>query len=177
MGGNSVTGAVRVAGLIAIAGLLASGCTSHSSNHNTTTSPTYAQPFDVCSLPENVLRQAGLDPATKHPESPANHSIACQWHSDDVGVVINANTSLTVQDLRNEPGNTDFSDVTIAGRSGQQFNDTPDPITKTCSLAFPISSGGVVVFLGDKPSLTHSSRPACELVQSVAAVVLPALPA
>lgn len=175
MGGNGVTGVVRVAGVIAIAGLIVSGCTSHSSNQGTTTSQTYAQPFDVCSLPDSVLRQAGLDPATKNAASPANHSIACQWHNSDVHVLINANTSLTLQDLRAEPGNTSFSDITVAGRQGQQFNGTPDPITKTCSLAFPVSNAGVVVFLAEKSPITDSPRTACELVQGVAAVLLPAL--
>lgn len=162
---------------ISIAALSAAGCSSQTTGSPTTPTTTAAPPlWDACSLPDNLLNAAGLSPASKDQNAhPYSGETSCDWSGTAYGVTVIADNTMTLQYIRTKYGNRDFTDVTVAGRPGLQYHDNSDTV-HSCDLALPVKTGGVVAFLIQNNAPDVPGEP-CAQVRSVAAALMPALPA
>lgn len=170
-------GAAGAAAVLALVGMTAAGCGS-SEDSDTPSTPEVAQPWDPCTLSDEALRNAGLDRATEGPglsaDPPGNKS--CGWKAEDFSVIMTSSTTLKVSDIRNGPGNTDFQDITVAGRSAFTYRDdgyTPDTF---CWLAVPFQDEGLVLTQVARSALTKDTTPMCDLAVRVGNALVAEIP-
>lgn len=149
--------------LCAVAFLGVAGCGDSESAESPTTSAA-AQPWDPCSLSDEALQRASLDPATEGPGLTADPPgwKTCGWKTtDQIGVMMSASATATVEQFRNDPRNFQFHDVTVAGReaftylsdvSGDDF----------CFLVVPFQSGGMLNMQVSRSVFTKDPASMCE---------------
>ncbi|WP_406273666.1 DUF3558 domain-containing protein [Nocardia sp. NBC_00881] len=130
--------------------------------------------FDPCTgIPDDALSAAGLDPATKQVgvggvKQPGWE--ICGWRGADYTLGV-FSTGGTVAEFERRPGNVDFQDVTIAGRSGRQFRVDGAAKDQMCDVLFPAGQGLLQLTLVNK-----TSGDPCDRLQSVGEAIVPALP-
>lgn len=170
---------MRWVGALTAAGLALTGC---GTDDKTTTAPTTAQaaaPWDACSIPDTLIRQAGLDPATKN-TSPTGAQWQgakdCGWQGKEAGVTVVSNNTGSLEQVRNKYGNRDFVTVSVDGRTGMQYHDGSDT-DDSCVLVFAVRTGGLVGFLILRNPLSKDRTPACEQLRPIASMLVPAFPA
>ncbi|MGO4614696.1 DUF3558 domain-containing protein [Nocardia sp. 2YAB30] len=138
------------------------------------TSGAAAQLFDPCTgIPDTALTTAGLDPATKQVgvggvKQPGWE--ICGWKGADYTLGV-FSTSGTVAEFERRPGNVDFQDVTIAGRTGRQFRVDGAAKDQMCDVLFPAAQGLLQLTLVNK-----TSADPCARLQSAGEAIVPALP-
>lgn len=156
-------GAAGTAAVLAMVGIAATGCSSGESS-DTPETPAVAQPWDPCTLSDEALRNATLDPATEGPGLSADPRgrKSCGWEGKDFDVIMSASTTLPVDDIRNGPGNIDFQDVTVAGRSAFTFREERDEPGTFCWLVVPFESEGLVLTQVARSVFTKDTTPMCE---------------
>jgi hypothetical protein len=179
---GSETGSVpavktRSAGVIVIVagGLLAVGCSSGGSSQ-TASSTTPAPAFDVCSISPDILRRVGQDPTTRDVAPPSAHGSDCGWQGTQFDLGLVDDSTMTMDDVRTHPGNHNFTQITVDGRTGLLYNDGDDNAKdndESCVATFPLSAGGAVGITTQKVS---SPQPACQWLQTVLPVLLSAVP-
>lgn len=151
------------AGAAAVLAIGATGC-GGGEDSNTPTTPAVAQPWDPCTLSDEALRRAGLDPVTEGPgpvEAPGEEN--CGWKTTgDNSVIMTASSTLTVDDIRNGPGNADFQNVTVAGRSAFTYRDDGYKPGTVCWLVVPFQSEGLVLMQVARSVFTKVTTPMCE---------------
>ncbi|MFD4366182.1 DUF3558 family protein [Rhodococcus sp. NPDC058521] len=156
--GTAIAGA-----MLAMVGMAATGC-SGGEDSDTPETRAVAQPWDPCTLSDGALRNATIDPATEGPgpvEAPGEEN--CGWKTtDDISVIMTASTILPVDDIRNGPGNTDFQDVTVAGRSAFTFRDDGYAPDSVCWLVVPFQNEGLVLTQVARSVFTKDTTPMCE---------------
>lgn len=138
---------------------------------------TKEQLFDPCAVPDDVLRAAGADPASKD-DNPFSVERAewkgCSWRSD--GYYLNfTSTSNTIEDFRANDYLHDFRDVTVGDRPALQFLLGSRTPADQCEIAFATSRGTVTVnaalFVDDK-----SGTDPCPLANAAATKLLSVIP-
>jgi hypothetical protein len=156
---------------------LTSGCHSNGSGQAASTSAaattTKAPLWDACSVPDSLIKAAGLRPETKEPDNGFSNSTACGWIANGFGLSIVSDNTMTLDNVRNKYGNHDFVDVTVAGRPALQYSD--DPGNTDCDLAFTVRTGGLVAILFGKDDPTIPGTP-CSLATNAATALMSALP-
>jgi hypothetical protein len=168
--------AACLVGAACVVALAATGCSSSTTTSTPATTTTVAVPlWDACSLPDNLIGAAGLTPATKRNMDPYSGETSCDWTGPAYGVTVIADNTMTLQQIHTKYGNNGFVDVTVAGRPGLQYYDNYDR-RNSCSLAFPVKTGGVVALLLLNVTAETPGEP-CAQVRGVAAALMPALPA
>ena len=152
--------------VLAIAGLVAAGCSTAETTGEPTTAAPPPNPFNVCEdLPDTALQTAGLDPATKdvvtNAPSGATSWIVCAWDPADQARATYRvelySTTHTMEETRGNTDLTDFADITIGGRQGVTFREKATTDTR-CRAAFPAEQGSFVLSTawfktGEKPDL------------------------
>ncbi|NLU85186.1 DUF3558 family protein, partial [Rhodococcus sp. HNM0569] len=132
-----------------------------------------------CTISDEALVQAGLDPATEGPGSMAGGLPgwnSCAWDSEDVGVIMGASTTTGPDHFRSFPGNIDFQDVTVAGREGFTYRKEHDETGTFCSLVVPVESGGVIDMQVDRSPFTKDTTSMCEWVVRIGNVLVAEAP-
>lgn len=103
--------------------------------------------FNPCTgIPDDVLRSAGVDPATEESGIAGVHQHGweiCSWNAKKYSITVYS-TWRTVAEFEKKPGNVDFQDVTVAGRQGRQFRVAGASKHLDCDVVFPTSQGGVL---------------------------------
>ncbi|QNG19313.1 DUF3558 domain-containing protein [Rhodococcus triatomae] len=103
--------------------------------------------FDPCSIPDDALAAAGLDPAT---EDAGFFGVqrtgweVCGWTGSWFFIDV-LSTSHTFDDVKNNPANTDLAPVDLPGREAVSFRHVSDDDAEVCDVAFPSSSGTITV--------------------------------
>ncbi|MBF6468898.1 DUF3558 domain-containing protein [Nocardia beijingensis] len=183
MGRRTTATVAALAGVV----LVSSGCESGTNGTATPstvtdTSAATAALWDPCTqVTDQILRQVGVDPATKKSgvvgiEEPGFK--VCGWNDPahpwnySLGVW---STIHTVETFRNKTDNVDFTAVTINGRSGFTFRDQRYDLDEACDLIFPTSFGAVEVTIFNV-SAKGRQVPPCERASTAAKVLLPVLP-
>lgn len=141
--------------------------------------------FNVCSqLSDEVLRGAGLDPATKNvvtdpPSGPSTWRV-CNWKPLDdrfgsgsrrVGVF---STSHTLAETRVKDSVSDVRPTTVGGREGITFKESADP--DSCYVAFEAGQGMFEVHAGWLSSTGTRTGDLCDMAVGYAANLEPHLP-
>lgn len=169
--------AVGAAALLAMVGIAATGCGGDKSADMPTTAAV-AQPWDPCTLSDEALRRAGLDPATEGPGLSADPpgSKSCGWEAEDFDVIMTASTTLPVEDIRNGIGNIDFQDVEVPDRSAFTYREESDEPGTFCWLVVPFQDGGLVVTQVARSPLTKDTTPMCEWAVRVGEALVAEIP-
>ncbi|MGQ4600837.1 DUF3558 family protein [Nocardia sp. R6R-6] len=161
---------------------LATGCGSGVDGTATTSSKAAEDIpiFNPCTqLSDDVLRAAGLDPATKRvitdpPEGPSSWRV-CGWypsaHQYRVDVM---STSHTIDEARTNGKVTILREVTIGPRNGVITQDKSDKQGDSCYASFPARQGMFEVAVGWE---SRTQKPdICELAVKHAQELEPGLP-
>ncbi|GAA5049608.1 hypothetical protein GCM10023318_18690 [Nocardia callitridis] len=169
--------AIRLAAAaLAVAAL--AGCSESTRD----TAPAVAQPpapsWDPCvGIPDDLVRTAGLDPATKRKDiaaAPEPGWASCGWSNKDAALRVYFSESATAQQIREAQANHDFADVTLGDRTALQYRQDTGA---DCTLAFDTADGGQVRLRVDsRPLPADSPRSACELLRDTATPLVPVLP-
>ncbi|WP_281874362.1 DUF3558 domain-containing protein [Nocardia sputorum] len=136
---------------------------------------TATQLFDPCTgIPDSALTSAGLDPASKQVgvggvEQPGWE--ICGWKGADFTLGVFSN-GMSVAEFERKPGNVDFQDVTIGGRTGRQFRVDDAAKDQMCDVLFPARQGLLQLTLVNK---TAEQNP-CERLATVGEAIVPTLP-
>ncbi|NLU84989.1 DUF3558 domain-containing protein [Rhodococcus sp. HNM0569] len=163
--------------LVAIA-LGATGCSGDDPSDETTTSAA-AEPWDPCTISDEALVQAGLDPASEGPglsaEAPGWKT--CRWESNDISVILGASTTTGVDQFRDNPENIDFQDVTVAGRQGFTYRDAQDDAGEFCWLTAPSQGVGILnMQVTRSPFTKDDTTPMCEWAVKVGGALIAGSP-
>ncbi|MEU7767872.1 DUF3558 domain-containing protein [Nocardia sp. NPDC049190] len=131
--------------------------------------------FDPCTgIPDDALTAAGLVPATEQTgvggvKQPGWEM--CGWKGADYTLGV-FSTAISVAEFERKPGNVDFSDVTVAGRTGRQFRVEGAGKDQMCDMVFPARQGLLQLTLVNKST---DANP-CDRLQSVGEAIVPGLP-
>ncbi|MFG3619642.1 DUF3558 domain-containing protein [Nocardia sp. NPDC047654] len=156
----------------------AAACGDESGGAPATTTPaasTVTTLFDPCTgIPDTALTSAGLDPASKQVgvggvKQPGWE--ICGWKGADFTLGVFSN-GMSVAEFERKPGNVDFQDVTIGGRSGRQFRVDDAAKDQMCDVLFPARQGLLQLTLVNK---TADQNP-CDRLATVGEAIVPALP-
>ncbi|WP_327114823.1 DUF3558 domain-containing protein [Nocardia sp. NBC_01730] len=162
-----------------VLGLAACGESTEATPATTTTqaagtSDVPTQLFDPCTgIPDDALTAAGLDPATKQVGVGGVRQPGweiCGWKGADYTLGV-FSTGGTLAEFERRPGNVDFQDVTIAGRTGRQFRVDGAVRDQMCDVLFPAGQGLLQLTLVNK-----TTADPCDRLRSVGEAVVPALP-
>ncbi|MFC4124104.1 DUF3558 domain-containing protein [Nocardia rhizosphaerae] len=141
--------------------------------------------FNVCSeLSDEVLREVGLDPATKRvvtdpPTGPSTWRV-CNWKPLDdrygsgnrrVGVF---STSHTLAETRAKEGLRNVRSTKVADREGLVFSESSDP--DSCYVAFEAEQGMFEVHVGWLSSSGARAGELCDMAARYASELEPHLP-
>lgn len=141
--------------------------------------------FNVCSqLSDEVLRGAGLDPATKDvvtdpPTGPSTWRV-CNWKplddrygrgSRNIGVF---STSHTLAEARTKPSVVDLKETTVGSRPGLTFREKND--SDGCMVAFEADQGMFEVRVSWLSNEGPRVGDVCEMAAKYAANLEPQLP-
>ncbi|WP_246010832.1 DUF3558 domain-containing protein [Nocardia mexicana] len=145
----------------------------------TTTSAPAPALFNPCtSIPDDALRAAGVDPATKDSGIAGVHQSGfeiCGWRGQQYSITVYS-SARTVADYESRSDYGDFRDVTIAGRAGRQFRDKSGGASHlACDVVFPAAQGSIQIELLNKASADNPPEPCAALNQAAGALV-PHLP-
>ncbi|WP_281919084.1 DUF3558 domain-containing protein [Nocardia sputorum] len=160
-----------------VLGAAACGDESGGAPATTTTqaASTATQLFDPCTgIPDSALTSAGLDPASEQVgvggvEQPGWE--ICGWKGADFTLGVFSN-GMSVAEFERKPGNVDFQDVTIGGRTGRQFRVDDAAKDQMCDVLFPARQGLLQLTLVNK---TAEQNP-CERLATVGEAIVPTLP-
>ncbi|MBF6173634.1 DUF3558 domain-containing protein [Nocardia blacklockiae] len=168
--------AVATAGAALVA---AGGCMDSQSADKTPTSAAAPALFNPCtSIPDDALRTAGVDPATRDSGIagvPQSGFEICGWRGQQYSITVYS-SARTVADYESRSDYGDFRDVTIAGRSGRQFRDQSGGAGHlACDVIFAAAQGSVQIELLNKASADNPPEP-CSALQQAATALVPHLP-
>ncbi|MEV6280096.1 DUF3558 domain-containing protein [Nocardia sp. NPDC051832] len=162
--------------------LLASGCNSKTDGKpeptTTDTSAATTVLWDPCTqISDQVLRQVGVDPATKTSGAAGVEEPGwkiCTWNNDDFNLVV-FSTFRTVDEFKKKSENVDFVDTTVGGRSGMRYRQVDDKDDRICDLIFPAKQGSFDVMVSNRISSKNKVAP-CLRASTAAEALVPLLP-
>ncbi|WP_227996257.1 DUF3558 domain-containing protein [Nocardia australiensis] len=153
------------------------GCGT-TTNGSPSASSTTAAPalFDPCTeVPDDALRAAGVDPATKEAGIAGVHQVGlevCKWRGPAYAISLYS-TGKPVSEFETKPGNIGFQDVTIAGRQGREFR--AEGWETQCNAVFPAAQGALQVQILGRMSVDNPEDP-CSVLARVGEKIVPILP-
>ncbi|MGV9821443.1 DUF3558 domain-containing protein [Nocardia xishanensis] len=174
---RGIVGGVLAAAVVAV--VAACGGTTEGSP-STSSSAAEAPLFNPCTgIPDDVLRSAGVDPATEESGIAGVHQHGweiCGWSGKKYAITVYS-TWRTVAEFEKKPGNIDFRNVTVAGREGRQFKVEGASKDLHCDVLFPASQGGVLqLSISNRASIDDPEDP-CTVLYRVGESIVPVLPA
>ncbi|MFE9327037.1 DUF3558 domain-containing protein [Nocardia sp. NPDC052278] len=156
-------------------------CGSSKSGDATPSSGTSAAPvklFDPCTqIPDDVLTAAGVKPSTKESGIAGVHQSGweiCGWKAPKYSITV-FSTARPVSDFEQKPGNVDFHDTTVGGRSGRQFRVEGGSKDLRCDVVLPAAQGVLQLMLVNNAALDNPEDP-CVLLNRVGSSIVQVLP-
>ncbi|CAM2777978.1 DUF3558 family protein [Skermania piniformis] len=137
-----------------------------------------AAPWDPCSLSDDVIRRAGLDPATRDSASLVNGAgeLSCEWHNDDLFMTLTAIAGATIEQVHSGQGNHDFHDAIVGNRTVTTYRDEGDRTGSFCFLVVPLEPAGIALMQVSRTAFTEDTTPMCVWAYRVGDVVVAAMP-
>ncbi|WP_084501805.1 DUF3558 domain-containing protein [Nocardia xishanensis] len=171
-----IVGSVLAAVVVAV--VAACGGTTEGSP-STSSSAAEAPLFNPCTgIPDDVLRSAGVDPATEESGIAGVHQHGweiCSWTGKKYAITVYS-TWRTVAEFEKKSGNVDFRDVTVAGRKGRQFKVEGFSKDLDCSVLFPSSRGGVLQLQIQGRISDDDREDPCTVLYRVGESIVPVFP-
>ncbi|MBU4617192.1 hypothetical protein A6I87_13225 [Prescottella equi] len=163
-----------VAGVVGLAGC---GSTSVEGQAETTKPEAGEPTFDPCSIPEDVLRGLGMDPASEERDiggvKQPGFSL-CTWSGSNKLITVFA-TGRTLDEVRANERFTDFTPVDLDGRSGFTFREVSDTMNQYCDVVFSSGQDTVMIKSGYYTNQTPAEGP-CPLAIRNAQMLAPSIP-
>ncbi|WP_176444177.1 DUF3558 domain-containing protein [Rhodococcoides kyotonense] len=133
---------------------------------------TAAKQFDPCSIPDDAIAAAGLDPATR--SAGAGNGLTtpgwqiCSWDgpSGDAWYYYSISFSMNhdLEEIRLQPGNVDHSEIEFAGRVGLQYRMDLRERLSVCNIAFD-TQAGVAAVMASSFRASQTKGDLCEIVR------------
>lgn len=168
------------AAICAVAGILAlTGCgmTTVEGQAETTKAQAGEPTFDPCSIPEDALRAAGVDPATQSRDivgvKQPGWSL-CRWRGPDYFVTIFA-AGRPLDDILANPRFHDVTPVDVDGREAFTVRESNDTRNEYCDVAFPSGPDAIMIKSTYFKGLPASDSP-CPLAVRNAEALAPSIP-
>ncbi|WP_430331839.1 DUF3558 domain-containing protein [Rhodococcus sp. ACT016] len=173
---------MRVAAVVGFigAGLLLAGCGSGDvSGEAAPEGSTAGEPvFSPCDdIPDEALRSAGVDPATASRDIMGVEQPGwkiCKWRGNGPFLTVFA-TTYTLDDVRANQKNTEFTPVDLGGRDAFQYREVTDRERKSCDVAVASGQGAVLVSISDLGGGPRVEDP-CALAAQTTRVLAPYIP-
>ncbi|MEV6323103.1 DUF3558 domain-containing protein [Nocardia sp. NPDC051787] len=146
-------------------------------NKTTAASPARAALYNPCTIPDDAIRAAGVDPASQESGIggvPQSGWEICAWKGDQYAITVYS-SARSIDDYRGKPGNVEFQNVTIARRAGEQFRVAGGSKDLKCDVVFTTAQGSVQIALVNLPGVDGLPDP-CKSLPAVAAQLIPHLP-
>ncbi|MGW4742422.1 DUF3558 domain-containing protein [Nocardia xishanensis] len=144
----------------------------------TSTSAAQVALWNPCTeVPDGLLRQIGVDPATEESGVGGVHQSGweiCGWKGARFYLTV-FSTKRTVQEVRDKPGNVEFQDVDVAGRRGVQYRVEGASKKLTCDVVFEAQQGALSVLISNNPVDDRPEDP-CAVAKRAAAALTPIFP-
>ncbi|HEY5857464.1 MAG TPA: DUF3558 domain-containing protein [Aldersonia sp.] len=154
------------------------GCGSQTVEGNPTAATQSGQPsFDPCTLPDQALVAAGVDPATQDAGVfgvQMQGWEVCGWTGDWFFLDV-FSTTRGIEDVRGNPRNTDFAPVAVGSRDAFTYREVTDEERGTCDVAFGTENQSILVRVATKGSRETLEDPCIVAVRS-ANILDPNLP-
>lgn len=164
-------------GAVVAPGLVACGGTTDG-NPTASGTPEPVRLFDPCTeISDDSLRAVGVDPTTEESGVAGIHQSGweiCSWDGKTYSLTVYS-TGRKVTEFESKPGNVDFHDVTIAGRTGRQFRVRGASYDLNCDMIFPAEQGVIQIAVMSNPILKNPPPPCAELLEA-GEVLVPTLP-
>lgn len=168
----------RIVGMVlmAVAASVATACGGTTDGTPTTATP--AALWNPCTqIPDQVLRDAGVDPATEESGIGGVHQSGweiCSWNAPEFSLAV-FSTGRVVAEFEQKSGNVEFRDITISGRQGRQFKVEGASKHLMCDAVFPAAQGVVQLNILNHPALDDLEDP-CAVLSRVGETVVPLFP-
>ncbi len=161
--------------------LIASGvvaCGDATSGSPTTSTTAAKALFDPCTgIPDDALRAAGVDPATKKSGIAGVDQSGweiCGWKGPKYFITVYS-AGRAVSEVESKPGNVEFKDVELAGRPGRQFRVEGAAKDLECDAVFPASQGLLQLSVSNRAGQDNLEDP-CTILHGVGESIVPVLP-
>ncbi|QKT09478.1 DUF3558 domain-containing protein [Rhodococcus sp. W8901] len=166
--------AVAAVGVLSLVGC---GSTSVEGQADPAT-PGAAEPsFDPCSIPDEALRAAGMDPTTESRDilgvKQPGWSL-CNWSGSNRLITIFA-SGRTLDEVRSNERFTDFTPVDVGGREAFTVREVSDKRNEYCDVVFTSGSDTVMIKSGYYTNQTPPEGP-CPLAIRNAGLFEPSIP-
>ncbi|MGA4786351.1 DUF3558 domain-containing protein [Nocardia sp. AB354] len=128
-------------------------------------------------IPADALRASNVDASSSESGIAGIEQIGwkiCGWRGPEYSITVYS-TARTVDQFENKPGNVDFTDVTIAGRSGRQFRLDGASKHLNCNVVFAAQQGVVQLQVLIRAALDNPPEP-CELLARIGENLVPWFP-
>ncbi|MBF6254991.1 DUF3558 domain-containing protein [Nocardia farcinica] len=128
-------------------------------------------------IPEDLLRQLDVDPATEESGIAGVEQSGweiCKWAGREYFLTVYS-TRHTVREIEQKPGNVEFAPVTVGSRTGQSYRVEGAGKTYNCDIVFSARQGAVSLRIGNRASGDNSTDP-CTTARAAADVLVPVFP-
>lgn len=104
-----------------------------------------AASWDPCEIPDSALASAGLSVATERRRTGGSGVLSCGWETPEqtIELIITQSPGLTLEDLKQGGDFTDFTPVSIGGRSALRYRAYQDTHSITCQLSTAAGNGSI----------------------------------
>ncbi|RDI16457.1 uncharacterized protein DUF3558 [Rhodococcus sp. AG1013] len=140
--------------------------------------PGAAEPaFDPCSIPDEALRAAGVDPASETRDILGVKQPGwnlCDWGGESTAVTVFI-AARTLDEVRENDRFTDFTPVDLGGRKAFTFREASDTRNEYCDVMFSSGTDTVMIKSGYFVGRTPPEGP-CPLAIRNAQVLAPTIP-
>ncbi|NKT45237.1 DUF3558 domain-containing protein [Rhodococcus hoagii] len=165
-----------VAGVVGLAGC---GSTSVEGQAETTKPEAGEPAFDPCSIPEEVLRAIGLDPASESRDIQGVKQPGwslCSWNDPDVSFFVTIfATGRPLDSILTDERFTDVTPVAINGREAFTVRETSDKRNEHCDVVLAAGPDTLMLQSDYAKGLPPSESP-CPLAVENAQLLEPAVP-
>lgn len=162
---------------LGVMGLVGCGSTSVEGQAETTAPQAGVPAFDPCSIPDEALRAAGMDPATESRDilgvKQPGWSL-CDWSGDGTAITVFA-TAQDLSEVRENDRFTDFDPVEVDGRAAFTFREVTDKRNEYCDVVLASGADTVMIKSGYFVGKTPAEGP-CPLAIRNAQVLAPSIP-
>lgn len=143
----------------------------------------HAEAFDPCTIPDDAIAAAGLDPATKSNITDDGYITPgwdiCSWEasSTEDWYYLSASFSrnFNMDDVRNNPHNSNFAPASIVGREAVYYHNSVVAETDICDIAFQTKQG-LATFSATSKERGGAQEDLCNIVRKHADELSVALP-
>jgi len=134
--------------------------------------------FDPCKdIPDSVLEEVGLDPATEEVDIEGVEQPGwkiCSWTEPWYYLIVYSNR-FTVDDARKNSDYTGFEEISLNERRGVQYHRASDVEIDKCYIALEAKQGSVWIVV-DTKGIAEQEGSTCGLASEYAHSLLAALP-